>query len=176
MKFVTHAAAVSGLLLLIATSLAATGCGVVELKRDYHHYDGSDDSYGDGRSDNDVPQLSTDPYAISTAFNVPLSYQEAYRRADAYAHACRTSKSFSLSRPSSVVRSNLSEDDHEGFVHISSKPFGPDLERIDVNAAGASTSSIRVMARNSATWDQLELDSVRRSIETGLPVCRGQTR
>lgn len=162
--------------LLIAVALVSTGCDGVSLKRDYHHYDGSDDSYGDGRSDNAVPQLSDDPYAISNVFNVPLSYQEAYRRADAYATDCRTSKSFSFSRPSWIVRSNLFDDDRQGFVHISSKPFGPDLERIDVSAIGASAAAIRVSVRNSPTWDQLEMNDARQSIETGRFVCRDTTR
>jgi hypothetical protein len=162
--------------LLIAAVLVSAGCDGVSLKRDYYHYDGSDNSYGDGRSDNAVPRLSDDPYAISNVFNVPLTYEEAYRRASAYATACRTSKTFSFSRPSWMVRSELFDDDRQGFVHITSKPFGPDLERIDINAIDASASSIRVSVRNSPTWDQLEMDAARQSIETGRFVCRDTTR
>lgn len=162
--------------LLSAFVLVSTGCDVVDIKRDYHHYDGSNNSYGNGNDsdDNSVVRLSDDPYAISSDFSVALPYQEAYRRADAYARACRTSKTFA--RRSWSVRSNLFDDDKNGFVHISTYPLGPDLERIDISANGASAAFIKVTARNSSTWDQLELDSARQSIETGIPACRDKAR
>lgn len=152
--------------LLIAMALVLTGCDRdIGIKRDYRDY-----AFRSPDNSDDFVRLSDDPNALSNVFGVPMTYQEAYRRADAYAQICRTSKSFA--KRSWSVRAHLDDDDQTGFVAISESPFGLNLELIEISATGKSTASVKVTVRNFETWDQREMDSARQSIETGKPTCR----
>lgn len=145
-------------LLAVVVSVLA-GCGL-EITHNPNHYD----------SDGEPVPLSQDGNATSVAFGVPVDYKEAYRRARAYAETCRTSKTFG--KPSWSVVGYLGDEHEASYVHIGASHFSPDFERIDVSAAGDSQARVKIIARNMDTWDQRELDSARRSIESGVPACR----
>lgn len=148
---------VACLLAVVASVLA--GCGL-EITHNPDHYD----SHGE------LVPLSQDGNATSVAFGVPVDYKEAYRRAKAYAETCRTSKTFG--KPSWSVVGYLGDEHEASYVHIGASHFSPDFERIDVSDAGDSQASVKVIVRSMDTWDQRELDSARRSIESGVPACR----
>lgn len=108
--------------------------------------------------------------AIHDSFHVGISYQEAYRRADAFAHQCHTSAN--ALRGSFNVSGNLYTDSRAGEVRINLPSYGKDLETIRVVAAANGGADVTVSAWGRGMWDAGELAAVRSSIESGQPTCR----
>lgn len=110
--------------------------------------------------------------AIHASSHALITYQEAYRRADAYARHCRTSTNWF--KGSFDVNGNLYSDNRTGVVHISMPANGKDLERIEIAASKHGGSDVTVTAWGVGVWDAREVAAARTSIETGTPICRGQ--
>lgn len=108
--------------------------------------------------------------AIRRSFAAPVTYQEAYRRADAYARHCRTSNS--LWKGSFNVDGDLFTDTQKGVVRINMPNGGRDLERIDIAAAGGASSEVGITAWGVGVWDEREVAAAKASILTGTPTCR----
>jgi len=108
--------------------------------------------------------------AAHDAFHAPLTYQQAYRRADAYARHCHANTSWFSG--SFNVNGNLYTDNHTGVVHVTAAAAGGDLERIEVAEARDGGSDITVTVWNAGIWDARELAAARASIETGTLTCR----
>lgn len=112
--------------------------------------------------------------AVRDSFHAPITYQEAYRRADAYARHCRTSTNWF--KGSFQVDGNLYADNQTGVIHITAHGPGKDLERIEIAAAKNGGSDVTVTAWGIGIWDAREIAAARQSIETGTPVCRGDLK
>lgn len=108
--------------------------------------------------------------AIHDSFHVGISYQEAYRRADAFARQCHTSTN--ALRGSFNVSGNLYTDSQAGEVRINLPSYGKDLETIRVVAAANGGADVAVSVWGHGMWDVGELAAVRSSIESGQPTCR----
>jgi len=107
--------------------------------------------------------------SLKAQFSAPVTYQEAYRRAGAYARHCRTSTN--ILRESFDVGGDLFTDTEKGVVRISAPGTGKDLERIDI-AKDGDGASVTVTAWGTGIWDEREMEAAKQSIVTGTPTCR----
>lgn len=108
--------------------------------------------------------------AVRISFSTSITYQEAYRRADAYARHCHTSNS--LWKGSFNVGGDLYSDTGKGIVRINMPQAGRDLERIEISSTGPSSSDVAITAWGVGIWDEREMAAAEASILTGKPVCR----
>lgn len=108
--------------------------------------------------------------ALHDSFHVDATYQEAFRRADAFARHCHTSTNLLAS--SFNVSGNLYTDKQFGEVRINVPSAGRDLEIIKVSAAQGGGSNVSVATWDRNVWDAREMAAVRKSIESGTPSCR----
>lgn len=108
--------------------------------------------------------------AIRTNFKVDATYQETFRRADAFAHRCHTSTNPLLA--SFNVAGNLYADNKSGVVRINLPTSGKDLERIELAESKNGGTDVSLTAWGVGMWDQRELAAARQSIESGTPSCR----
>jgi len=106
--------------------------------------------------------------AARDSFHAPTTYQEAYRRADAFARHCHANTDWFK------VAGNLYTDNQTGVVHITAPSATGDLERIDIATAKDGGSDVTVTAWSKGIWDAREIAAARQSIETGTPVCRSE--
>lgn len=108
--------------------------------------------------------------ALHDSFHVDATYQEAFRRADAFARHCHTSTNPLAS--SFNVSGNLYTDQQAGEVRINVPSAGRDLEIIKVSAAQGGGSHVSVDTWDRHMWDEREMAAARKSIESGTPSCR----
>jgi len=99
----------------------------------------------------------------SQTFTVPLSYQEAYRRADAQARECAHNM---------AVTGELFTDNQTGVVRVNAPTLSADLLRVSLRAVSESATEATVTASNEGQFDGGQVIAMRQSIETGTPVCR----
>ncbi|MFY3148489.1 BPTD_2524 family lipoprotein [Achromobacter xylosoxidans] len=104
----------------------------------------------------------TDP---SASFEVDSSYQEVYRRADAYPRHC-------LQLPDQIVTGNLYHDTRSGVVRVNSPASAKPLEEIEIKDSGASRTQVTVTVWGVGIWDEGELAAAKESIASGKPMCR----
>jgi hypothetical protein len=108
--------------------------------------------------------------ALHDSFHVDATYQETFRRADAFARHCHTSTN--MLAASFNVSGNLYTDKQAGEVRVNLPSAGRDLEIIRVAASADGGASVSVDVWNRNRWDERELAAARRSIESGTPTCR----
>jgi hypothetical protein len=108
--------------------------------------------------------------ALHDSFHVAATYQETFRRADAFARHCHTSTNMLAS--SFNVSGNLYTDKQAGEVRINVPSAGRDLEIIKISAAQDGGSNVSVDTWDRNMWDEREMAAARRSIESGTPSCR----
>ncbi|MEC6413631.1 BPTD_2524 family lipoprotein [Achromobacter xylosoxidans] len=104
----------------------------------------------------------TDP---SATFEVASSYQEVYRRADAYPRHC-------LQLPDQIVMGNLYHDTKSGVVRVNSPASAKPLEEIEIKDSGADRTQVTVTVWGVGIWDEGELAAAKESITSGKPICR----
>lgn len=109
--------------------------------------------------------------SISETFTTPVTYQEAYRRAESFARHCHTSNHY-MWQGSFNVAGDLFVDNTTGVVRVNLPNAGRDEERIEITSAGDSAATVLVRAWGIGIWDQRELAAAKQSIETGKLVCR----
>jgi hypothetical protein len=106
----------------------------------------------------------------SVSFVAPISYQEAYRRGDAQARQCHTHAN--MFKDSFTVAGNLYADNGTGVIHVTLPHAGTDLARFEVAEKGPSSTAVTLTVWGRHMWDARELAAMRKSIESGSPVCR----
>lgn len=105
-------------------------------------------------------------------FSVPISYQEAYRRADAFARQCHSTSGNGMWNGD--VSGSVFTDNRTAVVHVSSQVVSnADFERFEIKGTSAG-SDVTILTATNGGWDQHELDVARQSIETGRTVCYGK--
>ncbi|WP_338881529.1 hypothetical protein WHX56_14040 [Achromobacter veterisilvae] len=109
--------------------------------------------------------ISNDGTDPTQTFDVPTSYQEAYRRADAYPRHC-------LQLPDQIVTGNLYHDIKQGVVRVNSPASGKPLEVIEIKEISDGRSQVTITVWGVGIWDEGELQAVRASMETGKNTCR----
>lgn len=102
-----------------------------------------------------------DTRTVHAKFDVPVTYQEAYRRADAYARQCHPGD----------VTGNVYPDNQTAIARIVAVN-GKDLERVHLAARADSGTDVSIDAWGVGVWDQRELAAAQKAIETGHPACR----
>lgn len=107
----------------------------------------------------------TDP---TQTFEVAGTYQEAYRRADAYPRHC-------LQLTDQIVTGNLYHDTKTGVVRVNSPASGKPLEVIDIKELTEGRSQVTITVWGVGVWDEGELQAARASIETGQNTCRSRS-
>jgi uncharacterized protein YceK len=106
----------------------------------------------------------------STTIETSTTYQEAYRRADAFARGCHSDAGGPLVG-SFTVSGNLYSDNETGVVRVRHPSATGDLLRIDIKSAPRGAVSVAWVA-GIGMWDQRELDALSTSMRTGEMVCR----
>ena len=109
--------------------------------------------------------------AAVTRFTLPVSYQVAYHRAEAFARHCHMSDS--MWSGSMNVDADLFTETKTGVVHINMPGGGRDLERIEITAVG-DASNIALNTWKVGVWDEIEIMAARKSMTEGTPVCRNK--
>jgi len=105
------------------------------------------------------------------AFSTPISYQEAYRRADAFARQCHSTSGHRMWNGN--VSGSIFTDDQSAVVHVSSQAISnADFERFEINGT-PNGSDVQILTATNGGWDQHELQVARMSIETGRVTCYG---
>lgn len=100
------------------------------------------------------------------SFSAPVSYQEAYRRADAQGRACPRNAD---------VTGDLFSDNRTGVVRFRLTGGGMDagdLARVDISERPEGGSEIQISYQDKGGWDKGFADAMRQSIESGSSVCR----
>lgn len=108
----------------------------------------------------DSPSITVDSKA---------SYQDAYRRADAFARTCH-SEGNPLAG-SFIVSGNLYSDNQTGVVRIQHSSFGKDLMRTEIAATPTGSRSV-IRVAGAGMWDERELQAISGAIRTGTITCR----
>jgi hypothetical protein len=108
--------------------------------------------------------------ARQESLHMSVSFQDSYRRADAYARHCHTSNS--LWKGSFNVDGDLFTDIKQGVVRVNMPNNGRDLERFEIAATGLDESEVKITMWDVGAWDDREMTAAKRSITTGIPVCR----
>lgn len=106
----------------------------------------------------------------SRAVDSNTTYQEAYRRADAFARACHSDAGGPL-LGSFTVSGNLYSDNQTGVIRVRHPSASGDLMRVDIKATPTGSSSVLWVA-GIGMWDQRQLDALGASMQTGNIVCR----
>ena len=104
-------------------------------------------------------------------FEVPMGYQESYRRAETFARQCHTSTNYLL-KTSFNVSGTLFTDNRSGVVHINLPRAGGDLEVIKIRSINDKLSEILITVWGVGIWDKKELLAAKESILSGTPTCR----
>ncbi len=106
----------------------------------------------------------------SKSVDTETTYQEAYRRADAFARTCHSDAGGPLVG-SFTVSGNLYSDNQTGVVRVRHPSASGDLMRVDIKATSNGASSIAWVA-GIGMWDQKQLDAITKTIQTGEIACR----
>lgn len=109
--------------------------------------------------------ISNDGTDPTQTFEVPMPYQETYRRADGYPRHC-------LQLPDQIVTGNLYHDTKSGVVRVNSPASGKPLEVFDIKELADGRSEVTITVWGVGIWDEGELQAARTSIETGKNTCR----
>ncbi len=102
----------------------------------------------------------------SQTFVVPVTYQEAYRRAEAQTRDCAPPVTLSSS-------GNVYTDNQTAVLRIGipNTPNG-DLVRVSTKAVADKEASVTVVVADRGVFDAGQIEALRQSIETGRSVCR----
>lgn len=104
-------------------------------------------------------------------FSVPVSYQEAYRRADAFGRQCHGTTNNGMW--SAETTGNIYTDTQTAVLHLRQEAFvGKDFERFDIKGT-PSGSDVTILSATNGHWNQHELKVARMSMETGHVTCYG---
>ena len=115
-----------------------------------------------------VTGITTD--SPSRAVNSSGTYQEAYRRADAFARTCHSEAGGPLVG-SFTVSGNLYSDNQTGVVRVRHPSASGDLMRVDIADAPHGSSSV-IWVAGIGMWDLRQLDAIAKAIQTGEISCR----
>lgn len=99
-------------------------------------------------------------------FDVPVTYQEAYRRAQAHGHECLSTFD---------TNGDLYTDNRTGVVRVSIPKFmytGRESLRVNVAAKGESSTAVTATVDNVGVFDRRQLAALKKTIESGSPSCR----
>lgn len=106
---------------------------------------------------------------IIGTFTVDVSYQETYRRAEAFERQCHTSTGLN---GSFSVSGNVYTDKSLAELRVASKnEFGGDLTQISIEQKGEG-SEVSVKLWGVGIWDDRELRALKESITSGSVICR----
>jgi len=70
------------------------------------------------------------------------------------------------------VSGNLYTDKKTGILRVNTPRWGNDLERVEISAIDARSSSVTITVFGKYQWDKEGIQALRKSIETGRTVCR----
>lgn len=102
----------------------------------------------------------------SETFVVPITYQEAYRRAQEQGRECLST--FETS-------GDLYTDNQTGVVRVQIPKFlytGRESLRTEITRLLDDRTEVKVTADGVGVFDAKQIASVKRSIEAGKPICR----
>jgi|HigsolmetaGSP11D_1036233.scaffolds.fasta_scaffold01966_7 hypothetical protein len=101
----------------------------------------------------------------TTRLQVPVSYQEAYRRAVAQAEEC-------LRGPGNYeVRGNVYEAERRARMYVQAPVTDARMAQVDVQAVGEDRSDVTVTMWGRNTWNDRALLAMRQAIEFGYTSC-----
>jgi len=102
----------------------------------------------------------------SDTFIVPITYQEAYRRAEAQSRDCAPPVTLSTS-------GNVYIDNRTAVLRIGTPniPNG-DLIRVETRAISDDEAKVSITVANKGIFDREQMRAIRQSIESGRSVCR----
>jgi hypothetical protein len=103
-------------------------------------------------------------------FKAQIGYQEAYRRAEAFARHCHTSTN--PLKASFNVGGNLFTDIHSGIFRINLANVGRDLEIIKIRSINDNISETTITVWGVGIWDEKEMLAAKQSILTGTLTCK----
>lgn len=106
----------------------------------------------------------------SMTIETDTTYQEAYRRADAFARECHSGAGGPL-LGSFTVSGNLYSDNSTGVVRVQHPSATGDLLRVDIRATSTGSTAVAWVA-GIGMWDQRELEALAASMRTGKVGCR----
>jgi hypothetical protein len=99
-------------------------------------------------------------------FTTSITYQEAYRRAQAYAHTCLSTFD---------TTGDLYTDNRTGVVRVSIPKFlytGKESLRADIAAKGDDQTQVIVTVDGVGVFDMAQIAAAKESIESGKPTCK----
>lgn len=99
----------------------------------------------------------------SETFMAPITYQEAYRRADAQPRQCFAPLTTS---------GNLFTDNKTGVIHVTASipPYGGESMNVHI-AQEKDEAKITVTVWGHGWFDQRQIDAMRETVMTGVVVC-----
>lgn len=100
----------------------------------------------------------------SETFTVPVSYQEAYRRADRQLRKC-------VKMADEFVSGNLYTDTRVGVLYTHIPLTNYPLERIDLEAVGSAETRVTITVDGMWPHNEKEITRARSGIQSGNPVC-----
>ena len=104
-------------------------------------------------------------------FAVPITYQEAYRRAEAALRTCQASGTNPFIRQM-MVTGNLYSDNETGVLRVNMEGWNNDMERVEISSEGTKSTTVKVSVAGEYWWDKEEIRALRESVETGKVICR----
>lgn len=100
----------------------------------------------------------------SETFTAPVSFQEAYRRADAQPRECV---------PNMTITGNLFTDNNTGIVRVTMPSYsGSDLVRVNLKQITNNNTEVTVTASDNGVFDKGQVIAMKQSILTGKTSCR----
>jgi|GEM_PF-6623467 len=98
-------------------------------------------------------------------FVAPVSYQAVHRNAENQARHCRQMADM-------TVTGSIYTDNQTSNLRISLPGSGLPVAEIEAEAMGADQSRVTVTVWGLGVWDDRQIAAIRKSIESGEPVCR----
>src|SRR5690606_342561 len=98
-------------------------------------------------------------------FVAPVSYQAVHRNAENQARHCRQLTDM-------IVTGSVYTDNQTSVVRLSGPGSGLPVAEIEAEAIGANQSRVTVTVWGWGIWDDRQIAAIRKSIESGEPVCR----
>jgi len=119
-----------------------------------------------------TPGIKEGAPSPSRTIVVPESYQEVYRRADAYARACwGTPKA--LVRGAWPVSGNIYTDTQTAVLRVGGAGQTADLERFEIRQLESGTEVKVTVWGRGIVFDEDELERAASALATGTPGCPG---
>lgn len=99
-------------------------------------------------------------------FTVPVTYQEAYRRAQAHSHECLSTFD---------TNGDLYTDNRTGVIRVSIPKFmytGRESLKVEVAEKSSDSATVTATVDDVGVFDQRQIQALKTTIESGTPTCR----